>query len=262
MAEKSMTINLVVWRQAGPHEKGRMVPYTMKNISSDMSFLEVLDTLNEDLTKKGERPVEFDSDCREGICGSCGCMINGKAHGPELGSATCQLHMRTFKDGETLIVEPWRVKAFPIIRDLVVDRSSFDRIISAGGYTSAKAGKHADANAILVPKDKSDSAMDSAACIGCGACAAACPNASAALFTAAKISQLALLPQGQAEANRRVQRMVDRMDDEGFGGCTNIGECEAACPKEISMNVISRMRRELLKSFVNPPVDRAEVGAG
>ena len=262
MSEKMMTINLMVWRQASPNDKGRMVPYTMKNVSSDMSFLEMLDTLNEDLTKKGERPVEFDSDCREGICGSCGCMINGKAHGPELGSATCQLHMRSFKDGETLVVEPWRVSAFPIVRDLVVDRGSYDRIVAAGGYTSAKSGKHADANAILIPKDNSDSAMDSAACIGCGACAAACPNGSAALFTGAKISQLALLPQGQVEANRRVRRMVDQMDHEGFGGCTNIGECEAACPKEISMNVIARMRRELVKSIFNPPVDRAEVGSG
>lgn len=262
MAERMMTINLQVWRQAGPHDKGQLVPYTVRDVSSDMSFLEMLDFLNEDLIKKGERPVEFDSDCREGICGSCGCMINGQAHGPELGAATCQLHMRSFNDGDTIVVEPWRARAFPVVRDLVVDRSSYDRIIAAGGYTSAKTGKHADANAILVPKDNADAAMDAAACIGCGACAAACPNGSASLFTAAKVTQLALLPQGQVEGVRRVTRMVEQMDKEGFGGCTNIGECEAACPKEISINVIAKMRRELMKAIINPPVDRAEIGAG
>lgn len=238
-----MTLNLLVWRQDGPKAAGQMVPYKLSGVSPDMSFLEMLDYLNETLIKDGIAPVEFDSDCREGICGSCGCVINGQPHGPEMGVATCQLYMRHFKDGDTIAIEPWRAKAFPLVRDLVVDRSAFDRIISAGGYVSVKSGSHADANAILIPKHVADQAMDMAACIGCGACAAACPNASAALFTAAKITHLGLLPQGDAEKFRRVQRMVDQMDEEGFGNCSNIGECRSACPKEISIDAIAQMRR-------------------
>jgi succinate dehydrogenase / fumarate reductase iron-sulfur subunit len=240
----NMNLTLVVWRQASSADPGKFETYPAKNISADMSFLEMLDFVNEDLIKSGRLPIEFDSDCREGICGSCGCMINGQAHGPELGTATCQLHMRTFKDGDTIVVEPWRARAFPVIKDLVVDRNAFDRIIAVGGYTSAKSGRHVDANAMLIPKDIADSSMDAAACIGCGACVAACPNASASLFTAAKISQLALLPQGHPERAQRVTRMVGQMDTEGFGSCTNIGECRSACPKDISIDVIAMMRRE------------------
>lgn len=248
-----MNLNLLVWRQAGPSEKGKMVPYKVTGISEHASFLEMLDYLNEDLIKKGDSPIEFDSDCREGICGSCSLMINGCAHGPELGAATCQLHMRSFKDGQTIVIEPWRVKAFPVIRDLVTDRGALDRIQAKGGYTSAKSGRHIDANAILIHKDTAEKAMDAAACIGCGACAAACPNGSASLFTGSRISQFALLPQGQVERSRRVQRMVDQMDGEGFGNCTNIGECQAACPKEISIDVISKMRREYARSVIEAP---------
>lgn len=242
--EKSMTLNLEVWRQKGPNERGGFCSYQISGITPDMSFLEMLDFLNEKLIREGQPPVEFDSDCREGICGACGCVINGQAHGPKQATTTCELYMRHFKDGQTIMIEPWRAKAFPIIKDLVVDRSAFDRIISAGGYTSAKTGKHADANAMLIPKPTADEAMDDAACIGCGACVAACPNASASLFTAAKIAHLAMLPQGQVERTRRVKRMVGQMDLEGFGNCTNIGECRAACPKEISLDAISKMKRE------------------
>lgn len=243
-----MTLNLLIWRQEGPHKEGKMVPYTLKGITEDTSFLEMIDILNESLIKKGERPVEFDNDCREGICGSCSLFINGKAHGPELGTASCQLHMRSFKDGDTITIEPWRAKAFPVIKDLVVDRSAFDRIIQAGGYTSAKTGPHADANATLIPKPDSDKAFDAATCIGCGACVAACPNASASLFTAAKVSHLAYLPQGQVESKERAQNMVAQMDKESFGSCSNIGECQTACPKEISIEHIARMKKEFWKT--------------
>jgi succinate dehydrogenase / fumarate reductase iron-sulfur subunit len=253
MAKKTINVNLLIWRQDGPYDSGRLVPYRMEDVSTDMSFLEMLDVLNEKLIKLNERPIEFDSDCREGICGACGCMINGQAHGPKLGVTTCQLHMRSFKDGDTITIEPFRAKAFPVIRDLVVDRSALDRIIQSGGYVSVKTGKHADANAILVKKENADKAMDAAQCIGCGACVAACPNASASLFTSAKISHLTLLPQGEIEANKRVANMVAQMDIEGFGNCTNIGECESACPKSISIDNIARMKREFLKAMLAPP---------
>jgi len=252
MAKTGMTFHLKIWRQNDAANKGQLKSYTIEGISPDMSFLEMLDYLNEMLAKKGERPVEFDSDCREGICGSCGCMINGQAHGPSKGTTTCELYMREFKDGDQILVEPWKAKGFPVVKDLVVDRSSFDRIISAGGYVSVKTGKHADANATLIPKPVADDAMDSATCIGCGACVAACPNASASLFTSAKIAQLAILPQGQAERHLRVEKMVHQMDAELFGGCTNIGECEAACPKEISIKNIALMKREYLKAALKP----------
>lgn len=260
--EKMMTVNLVVWRQSGPESTGRFESYKLTDVVPDMSFLEMLDVLNEHLIKGNQIPVEFDSDCREGICGSCGIMINGQAHGPHRGAATCQVHMRSFNDGDTIVMEPWRAKAFPVIKDLVVDRGALDRIISAGGYTSAKSGKHADGNAILVSKDIADKAMDAAACIGCGACIAACPNASASLFTAAKITHLALMPQGNVEAKRRAIRMVEQMDFEGFGNCTNIGECHAACPKEISIDTIAKMRREYLKAIAETPQAAASGGDG
>ena len=247
---ESMTIHLRVWRQAGPDAKGKLVPYTVENVSPDMSFLELLDFLNEDLVAKGDEPVEFDSDCREGICGSCGAVVDGTAHGPDTGTALCQLHMRHFTDGDTIVVEPWRAKAFPLVRDLVVDRSALDRIIAAGGYVSVNTGQAPDANALPIQRNSAELAMDAAACIGCGACVAACPNASAALFTSAKISQLALLPQGHPERERRVLRMVDQMDIEAFGNCSNHGECEAVCPKEISISNIARMRREYLKAML------------
>ncbi|MCP4404376.1 MAG: succinate dehydrogenase/fumarate reductase iron-sulfur subunit [bacterium] len=246
---KNMTLNLLIWRQASPQSPGKMTPYTIQDVSPEMSFLEMLDLLNEHLMKEGQEPIEFDNDCREGICGSCGLVINGIAHGPDQ-TATCQLHMRRFKDGDTIFVEPWRTKAFPVIKDLVVDREAFDRIIAAGGYISLNVGNAPDGNAILVPKDHAELAMDAAACIGCGACVAACPNASASLFTGAKISQFALLPQGRAEAKQRAQRMVEQMDNEGFGDCSNHGECEAVCPKEISITNIARMRREYFKVIV------------
>ena len=243
-----MRINLRVWRQAGPTKPGRLVDYVAGDISADMSFLEMLDVVNEALIQKGEDPIAFDSDCREGICGTCGFLINGLPHGPMRGTTVCQLHMRSFKDGDTLILEPWRAAAFPIVKDLVVDRSAFDRIIQAGGYTSINVGGARDANAILVGKSTAEKAMDSAACIGCGACVAACKNASGALFTSAKISHLALLPQGQIERFTRVVDMVERHDAEGFGSCSNEGECEAVCPKEISIANIARMNREYLKA--------------
>ena len=216
-----------------------------------MSFLEMLDVVNEELTGRGEEPIAFDHDCREGICGTCGMMINGVAHGPERATTTCQLHMRHFKDGDTIYIEPWRARAFPVLRDLMVDRSAFDRVIQAGGFVSAPTGSAPEANAVLVPKENADLAMDAAACIGCGACVAACPNASAMLFTAAKVSHLALLPQGQPERHSRVLEMVRTMDDEGFGGCTNIGECATACPKEISMDFIAMLNRDLLRASVS-----------
>jgi succinate dehydrogenase / fumarate reductase, iron-sulfur subunit len=243
-----MDLRLRVWRQAGPAERGRLVSYDAPGISPDMSFLEMLDVVNERLMEKGEEPIAFDHDCREGICGSCSLMINGAAHGPMKGTATCQLHMRSFKDGDVIDVEPWRAKAFPVIRDLVVDRGSLDRIIQAGGFITAATGGAQDANAILVPKISADASMDAAACIGCGACVAACPNASASLFTAAKISHLGHLPQGQPERYRRVLSMVEQMELEDFGGCTLYGECQEACPKEISIDTITRMNRDYLKA--------------
>jgi succinate dehydrogenase / fumarate reductase, iron-sulfur subunit len=245
-----MRIHLKVWRQAGPDKPGQLVSYTAEGISADMSFLEMLDVVNEGLIVRGEDPIAFDSDCREGICGTCGFMIDGIPHGPDPGTTVCQLHMRRYKDGDTVTLEPWRAKAFPLIKDLVTDRSAFDRIIQAGGYTSISVGGPQDANAILVPKIMADKAMDSAACIGCGACVAACKNASAVLFTSAKISHLALLPQGQVERYRRVVSMVERHDDEGFGSCSNEGECEAVCPKEIPITNIARMNREYFKAML------------
>jgi len=239
-----MNLRLKVWRQASAAERGRMVEYDAPDISPDMSFLEMLDVVNERLTEKGEEPIAFDHDCREGICGSCSLMINGAAHGPMKGTATCQLHMRSFRDGDVIVVEPWRAKAFPVIRDLIVDRGALDRIIQAGGFISASTGGAQDANAILVPKTEADAAMDAASCIGCGACVAACPNASATLFTAAKISHLGHLPQGQPERNRRVLSMVEQMELEEFGGCSLYGECQEACPKEISIDTITRMNRD------------------
>jgi succinate dehydrogenase / fumarate reductase iron-sulfur subunit len=247
-----MRINLRVWRQASSTSKGELVSYTAERISADMSFLEMLDVVNEGLIAKGEDPIAFDSDCREGICGTCGFMVDGIPHGPQRASTVCQLHMRSFRDGDTVTLEPWRANAFPIVKDLVVDRSAFDRIIQAGGYTSINVGGAQDANVILIPKPTVEEAMDSAACIGCGACVAACKNASAVLFTSAKISHLALLPQGQVERSARVVAMVDRHDAEGFGSCSNEGECEAVCPKEISITNIARMNREWLKAGVKP----------
>ena len=243
-----MRITLRVWRQAGPDTPGRLVEYKAESVSPDMSFLEMLDVVNEGLIAKGQDPIAFDSDCREGICGTCGFLIDGLAHGPVRATTVCQLHMRSFRDGDTLTLEPWRARAFPVIKDLVVDRGAFDRIIQAGGYTSINVGGAQDANAILIAKPTVEQAMDSAACIGCGACVAACKNASAALFTSAKVSHLALLPQGQIERYTRVVSMVDRHDAEGFGSCSNEGECEAVCPKEISITNIARMNREYLKA--------------
>jgi succinate dehydrogenase / fumarate reductase iron-sulfur subunit len=237
-------ITLQVWRQDGPQDTGGMRDYTLEDVSEDMSFLEMLDVLNEDLIGRGEEPVAFDSDCREGICGSCGLVINGRAHGPEV-TTTCQLHMRSFHDGDVISVEPWRADAFPVIKDLVVDRSAFDRIIQAGGYVSVNTGAAPDAHATPVPKEDADKSFASATCIGCGACVAACPNASGMLFMGAKVTHLGLLPQGQPERDARVVKMVNQHDHEGFGGCTNIGECAAACPKEIPLDVISRLNKDL-----------------
>ena len=241
-----MNLALHIWRQKNAQTKGKMIRYEARDIDSDMSFLEMLDVVNWTLIGKGEDPVAFDHDCREGICGSCGMMINGIAHGPQRATAACQLHMRHFKDGDTIFIEPWRSKAFPVIRDLVVDRSAFDRIIQAGGYISVRSGAAPEASTILVSKEQAELAMDAAACIGCGACVAACPNGSASLFTSAKIAHLNLLPQGKPERTQRVLRMVQAMDHEGFGNCTMHRECEAVCPKEISVNFIARMNREYL----------------
>jgi succinate dehydrogenase / fumarate reductase iron-sulfur subunit len=243
-----MRLNLKIWRQTGPTSAGRLVDYPTDGISSDMSFLEMLDVVNEGLITKGEDAIAFDSDCREGICGMCSLVIDGVPHGPDRGTTVCQLHMRRFKDGETVTIEPWRAKAFPVVKDLVVDRSAFDRIIAAGGFTSINVGGAQDGNAILIPKDVSEAAMDSAACIGCGACVAACKNASAHLFMSAKISHLALLPQGQQERYHRVTAMIAQADSEGFGSCSNEGECEAVCPKEIPISNIARMTREYVKA--------------
>jgi succinate dehydrogenase / fumarate reductase iron-sulfur subunit len=243
-----MRLTLHIWRQKNCREKGRMERYEMPNVDPEMSILEMLDVLNEELIEKGEEPVTFEHDCREGICGSCGFMINGVAHGPLRGTTVCQLTMRHFKDGDTLYIEPWRAAAFPVLKDLMVDRRSFDRIIASGGYISAPTGSAIDGNAILVPKEDADSSMDAAACIGCGACVAACPNASAALFTSAKATHLGYLPQGQPERLDRALTMVRQATLEGFGQCTNIGECEAVCPKEIRIEVISRLNRDFLKA--------------
>jgi len=243
-----MNITLKVWRQKNASEAGALVEYTVSGVVPEMSFLEMLDTLNEQLVAKGQDPVAFDSDCREGICGMCDLMIDGQAHGPDKGATTCQLHMRRYKDGAVVTVEPFRAKAFPVVKDLCVDRSSFDRIQQAGGFVSINTGNAVDGNAILIPHDKAEKAMDAAACIGCGACVAACPNASAMLFVAAKVSQYALLPQGQPEREKRVLAMRDQMDSEGFGHCTNEYECEAACPKEIKVSNIARLNREYLRA--------------
>ena len=243
-----MKLNLRVWRQPGPESTGKLVAYTADNISPDMSFLEMLDVVNEGLIRKGEEPIAFDSDCREGICGTCGFLVNGRPHGPESCTTVCQLHMRRFKDGDTITLEPWRARAFPVVRDLVVDRSAFDRIIQAGGYTSVNVGGAPDGNALPIAKPVAEAAFDSAQCIGCGACVAACKNASAALFTSAKVTHLAVLPQGQVERGARVLNMVQRMDEEGFGACSNEGECEAVCPKGISLTNIATMNREWWKA--------------
>ncbi len=241
-----MRLILRVWRQKSASAPGKMTRYEAADVNPDMSMLELLDVVNEGLILKGEEPVAFEHDCREGICGSCGFMINGIAHGPLPATTVCQLSMRHFKDGQELVIEPWRARAFPVIKDLIVDRGAFDRIIAAGGYVSVPTGSAPDGNAILVPKENADRAMDAAACIGCGACVAACPNASAALFTGAKIAHLGLLPQGQPERAQRELKMVRQYNAEGFGSCTNIGECEAVCPKEISLEVIARMNRDFI----------------
>jgi succinate dehydrogenase / fumarate reductase iron-sulfur subunit len=247
----NMNLTLKIWRQNGPQDKGKMVDYKVSNISEHMSFLEMMDVLNEQLINSGDSPVAFDHDCREGICGMCSMFINGEAHGPVKGTTTCQLHMRSFKDGDTIYIEPFRANAFPVIKDLVVDRSSFDRIQHAGGYISVNtSGNTQDANAIPIPKQDADLAMDAAACIGCGACVATCKNSSAMLFVGAKISQFALLPQGKIEADRRAQNMVAQMDAEGFGNCTNTGACEVECPKGISLSNIARMNWEYLAGAI------------
>ncbi len=256
-----MKFNVNVWRQSGPNAKGGFKQYAVDGILPEMSLLEMLDVLNEQLTKQGEEPVAFDSDCREGICGTCGLVVDGLAHGSRLKCTTCELRMRHFADGSTVTVEPFRARSFPVIKDLVVDRGAFDRIIAAGGYVSVNAGSAPDANAVLVPKDIAEKAMDSAACIGCGACVAACPNASASLFVSAKITQFSLLPQGRAERERRALRMVAQMDREGFGNCSNHAECEAACPKGISISNIATMRREYMRA-ARLHEERAETAGG
>jgi len=248
VSAKSMNITLHVWRQKDGKSEGRFVSYDAKDISPEMSFLEMLDVVNERLTAKGEDPIAFDHDCREGICGMCGMMINGVPHGPRKATTACQLHMRSFKDGDQITIEPWRASTFPVLKDLIVSRDAFDTIISAGGFISVSTGSAPDGNAIPIRKEDADMAMDAAACIGCGACVAACPNASAMLFTSAKVSHLGLLPQGQPERDERVLKMVAAMDEAGFGSCTNHGECEAACPKEISVDNIARMNREYLRA--------------
>jgi succinate dehydrogenase / fumarate reductase, iron-sulfur subunit len=247
---KKMKLILKIWRQKNANTPGKMVDYPVDNVSPDMSFLEMLDVLNEHLVEKGEEPIAFDHDCREGICGMCSLYINGRPHGPQTAVTTCQLHMRSFKDGDTIYIEPWRAKAFPVIKDLVVDRTAFDRIIQAGGYVSVSTGQAQDANNIPIPKEDADKAFAAATCIGCGACVATCKNGSAMLFVSAKVSQLALLPQGQPEAERRVLNMVKQMDEEGFGNCTNTGACSVECPKEISLENIARMNREFLVANV------------
>jgi len=262
MATATMNLTLKIWRQAGTNAPGRLVEYKVQGISPDMSFLEMLDVVNEGIIKRGEDPIAFDSDCREGICGTCGILVNGLPHGPDRGSTVCQLHMRRFRDGDVITVEPWRARAFPVVKDLIVDRSALDRIICAGGYVSANVGAAPDGNTLPVPRDTVEQAMDNAQCIGCGACVAACKNASAALFTSAKVSHLALLPQGQTERYRRVLRMVEHMDLEGFGSCSNEGECEAVCPKEIKIAAIARMHRDYLKATLARRPESAAAGFG
>jgi succinate dehydrogenase / fumarate reductase iron-sulfur subunit len=252
---RTFSVTLNVWRQKSASEPGKFVAYKAANVSEHMSFLEMLDVLNEELIAKGEDPIAFDHDCREGICGMCGFMINGEAHGPNRATTVCQLHMRYYKDGDELWLEPWRSAAFPVVRDLAVDRSAFDRVIAAGGFVTAPTGSAIDGNAIPVPKPDAELAMDAAACIGCGACVAMCPNSSAALFTAAKIGHLGLLPQGQPERDKRVLAMVEQVTAEGFGHCTTVGECEAVCPKGIPIAYIARMNRDYMKASITerPP---------
>jgi len=257
-----MNLTLYVWRQPSANASGAMERYEARDIAPEMSFLEMLDVVNEGLVESGAAPIAFDHDCREGICGMCGLMINGVAHGPMRGTATCQLHMRTFTDGDTIYIEPWRSRAFPVIKDLVVNRGALDRIIAAGGFISAPTGSAQDANNIPIAKDAADDAMDAAACIGCGACVAACPNGSASLFTAAKISHLGILPQGQPERRRRAGRMVAQMDSEGFGHCTLYGECQDACPKEISIDTIARMNRDFTIATLSAREEKVLGGAG
>lgn len=257
-----MKLTLHVWRQTGPNDAGKLERYEANDVSPDMSFLEMLDVVNEGLVEAGKMPIAFDHDCREGICGSCGMMINGVAHGPMRATATCQLHMRSFEDGAEIYIEPWRAKAFPVIKDLVVNRSALDRIIAAGGFISAPTGGARDANNIPVPKQDSDASMDAAACIGCGACIAACPNGSASLFTAAKIAHLGYLPQGQPERMRRAERMVAQMDTEDFGHCTLYGECQEACPKDISIDNIARMNHDYLVMTITKKEEKALGGTG
>ena len=257
-----MNLELHVWRQAAPDADGSFFTYQAKDISPDMSFLEMLDVVNEGLVATGSEPIAFDHDCREGICGSCGMMINGVAHGPMKATATCQLHMRHFKDGDVVWIEPWRARAFPVVKDLVVNRTALDRIVGAGGFISVNTGSAPEANSVPVPKQDADDAMDAAACIGCGACVAACPNGSVSLFTAAKISHLGLLPHGQPERNRRALRMVAQMDVEGFGHCTLFGECQEACPKEISIDTIARMNRDYLRASVMHRDEKTAAGTG
>ena len=258
-----MNVTLKVWRQKSRDAAGGFVTYEARDVSPDMSFLEMLDVVNEGLLVKGEEPIAFDHDCREGICGTCGMVINGVPHGPRRATTACQLHMRSFKDGDSIVIEPWRASAFPVLRDLVVDRGSFDRIVAAGGFISVPTGSAPDGNTVPVPKPAAEAAMDAAACIGCGACVAACPNASAMLFTAAKVSHLGLLHQGQPERWDRVRKMVTQMDAEGFGTCTNHLECEAACPKEISVEFIARMNRDYTRSMLlNAPRESSKGEAG
>ncbi|HUR58545.1 MAG TPA: succinate dehydrogenase/fumarate reductase iron-sulfur subunit [Opitutaceae bacterium] len=259
---QSLSVTLRAWRQAGPAEAGKFVDYPAKDLNPNMSFLELLDVVNDELTVKGEEPIAFAHDCREGICGTCSCTINGKPHGPGTGIATCQLYMRSFRDGDVIVVEPFRARAFPVIKDLVTDRGAFDKIQQAGGFITARAGSAPEANAMPVPKPDADLAMDAATCIGCGACVAACKNASAMLFVAAKVSHLSLMPQGQAERDRRVVSMVHTMDALGFGNCTNYYECSAACPKLISHDFIARMNRDYLKATFRSSFQVESAGAG